>query len=122
VAHSSNAGSSEISSCNYPARAKGIKNGMFMSAARDLCPELVILPYDFKLYEELCGIIYSILYTSSALMVEPVSVDEAYLEYPCNTDGMKIASDIRERIQKMTGGCTASETKWAVFIVFSSSM
>ena len=39
------AGSSEISSCNYPARAKGVKAGMFMMTAKDLCPELVVLRY-----------------------------------------------------------------------------
>lgn len=37
------AGSSEVSSCNYPARAKGLKAGMFMMKAKELCPELVVL-------------------------------------------------------------------------------
>lgn len=37
------AGSSEISSCNYLARAKGLKAGMFMMQAKKLCPELVVL-------------------------------------------------------------------------------
>lgn len=39
------AGSSEISSCNYPARAKGVKAGMFMMQAKELCPELVVLRF-----------------------------------------------------------------------------
>lgn len=37
------AGSSEISSCNYPARAKGLRAGMFMMQAKKLCPELIVL-------------------------------------------------------------------------------
>ncbi len=31
---------SEIASCSYEARAKGVKNGMFMGSALKLCPEL----------------------------------------------------------------------------------
>ncbi|CAN0180955.1 unnamed protein product, partial [Discosporangium mesarthrocarpum] len=36
-------GSSEVSSCNYPARDKGVKAGMFMGKAKELCPDLVVL-------------------------------------------------------------------------------
>ncbi|CAM9230361.1 unnamed protein product, partial [Sphacelaria rigidula] len=47
VAHSASnakgAGSSEVSSCNYVARAKGVKSGMFMMQAKELCPELIVL-------------------------------------------------------------------------------
>lgn len=108
VAHSASAGSSEISSCNYPARRKGVCSGMFMSKARVLCPELVVLPYDFDLYTELSEQLYSVLYSSSALMVEPVSVDEAYLEFAPHTDGLRIASQLRTQIFEATKGCTAS--------------
>ena len=43
---------SEISSCNYPAREKGVKNGMFLGNAMKLCPGLVVLPYDFQAYDK----------------------------------------------------------------------
>ncbi|KAK2072864.1 hypothetical protein P8C59_007193 [Phyllachora maydis] len=43
VAHSAGDGS-EIASCNYPARAFGVRNGMWMKRALELCPELKVLP------------------------------------------------------------------------------
>lgn len=93
----------EISSCNYPARARGIKNGMFMRSAKGLCPELMILPYDFKQYEEVSERIYSIFYsTAGTVIVQPVSVDEAYLEFVDNGKGMEIAMAIRERVYNET--------------------
>lgn len=39
---------SEIASCSYEARAKGVKNGMFLGTALNLCPELKTIPYDFE--------------------------------------------------------------------------
>lgn len=102
VAHGSSDGC-EVSSCNYPARARGVTNGMFMGAARSLCPELVVLGYDFALYEELSIAVYEVFYgTSEALVVQPVSVDEAYLELPATADGMAVARRIRERVFEQT--------------------
>lgn len=47
VCHSNHAGgSAEISSCNYEARDLGIKGGMCMSTAKNLCPHLLVLPYE----------------------------------------------------------------------------
>lgn len=43
---------SEIASCSYEARAAGIYNGMFMGAAKKLCPSLIAIPYDFEGYKE----------------------------------------------------------------------
>ncbi|KAM0321156.1 hypothetical protein ACHAPQ_009655, partial [Fusarium lateritium] len=51
VAHSAGSGS-EIASCNYPAREFGVKNGMWMKSALEMCPELKVLPYDFPAYED----------------------------------------------------------------------
>ncbi len=108
VAHSERPGSSEISSCNYPARAKGVYAGMYLQQAFSLCPDLKILDYDFDVYDEVGKTFYTLLFTSNALKVECVSVDEAYLEYPPNSNGMEIASGIRARIERETRGCTAS--------------
>lgn len=43
---------SEIASCSYEAREKGIKNGMFVGQALKLCPDLKTIPYDFEGYRE----------------------------------------------------------------------
>ena len=42
---------SELSTCNYAARKFGVRKGMFAHRARQLCPDLVILPYDYEGYE-----------------------------------------------------------------------
>ena len=39
---------SEISSCNYKARSFGVTKGLWMGRAKEVCPELVILPYDYE--------------------------------------------------------------------------
>ncbi|PFH59801.1 hypothetical protein XA68_11880 [Ophiocordyceps unilateralis] len=57
VAHSPGPGS-EIASCNYPARKFGVKNGMWMRRAMELCPDLKVLPYDFPAYEQASRLFY----------------------------------------------------------------
>ncbi|XVF45045.1 hypothetical protein PTKIN_Ptkin02bG0173800 [Pterospermum kingtungense] len=92
VCHSDNPkGTAEISSANYPARDYGIRAGMFVRDAKSLCPQLVILPYNFEAYEE------------------AVSCDEAFLDVTDleGKDPQLLASAIREEISETTG-CTAS--------------
>lgn len=47
---------SEVSSCNYKAREFGVTKGMWMKRAKDLCPSLIILPYDFDRIEKVSEI------------------------------------------------------------------
>ncbi|KAK6540742.1 deoxycytidyl transferase [Orbilia ellipsospora] len=79
VGHSSGP-SSEIASCNYIARESGVKNGMWMKQASELCPNLVILPYDFPAYETASKAFYSVLMGIGAGAVQSVSIDEALLD------------------------------------------
>jgi DNA repair protein REV1 len=78
VAHGQGSGS-EIASCNYPARTYGVKNGMWMKRAQELCPDLKILPYDFLEYEATSRAFYdAILATGGS--VQSVSIDEALID------------------------------------------
>ncbi len=52
---------SEVSSCSYEARAKGVKNGMYLGAAVKLCPDLIPIPYDFEGYTEVSKMLYNTL-------------------------------------------------------------
>ncbi|MGK3740807.1 MAG: DNA repair protein REV1 [Bacillariaceae sp.] len=77
--------SSECATCNYVARNYGIKKGMFLGRAKELCPKLIVLSYDFKGYEEVSQQVLEILdrlVTSENHRgnVEVVSCDEAYVE------------------------------------------
>ncbi|KAL2017500.1 hypothetical protein VTK56DRAFT_2042 [Thermocarpiscus australiensis] len=78
VAHSTGGGS-EIASCNYPARKFGIRNGMWMKRALELCPDLKILPYDFPAYEEASRLFYDAILNIGGV-VQPVSIDEALVD------------------------------------------
>ncbi|KAH8587376.1 hypothetical protein B0O99DRAFT_641954 [Bisporella sp. PMI_857] len=78
VAHGSGS-SSEIASCNYPARAFGVKNGMWMKKASTLCPDIKVLPYDFPAYEEASRGFYEAIIDVGGI-VQSVSVDEALVD------------------------------------------
>lgn len=98
---------SEIASCSYEARAKGIVNGMFMGAALRLCPDLKTIPYDFDGYKEVAFTLYNTI-AQYTLDIEAVSCDEMYVD--C-TDIMKelnisphdFATVLREEIKVKTG-------------------
>ena len=122
IAHGSGAGS-EIASCNYPARKYGVKNGMWMKTALQLCPDIKILPYDFKAYEEASRHFYDAILATDGI-VQSVSIDEALVDISqqCidfgGSDGRKIqegsiyreqakadevAQDLRKSIKDKTG-------------------
>ena len=122
IAHGSGPGS-EIASCNYPARNFGVKNGMWMKTALESCPDLNVLPYDFKAYEEASRHFYDAVLATDGI-VQSVSIDEALVDISqqCieagGTDGQggwenaihreqhkasEVAQQLREHIKEKTG-------------------
>lgn len=79
--------SADISSCNYIARKFGVKNGMWMSSALQLCPNIVKLPYQFDEYEKTSKLFYNYLLNLNIDSILPVSIDEALVDIStmCNT-------------------------------------
>jgi nucleotidyltransferase/DNA polymerase involved in DNA repair len=71
---------SEIASCNYVAREKGVKNGMWLEQARKLCPSLVTLPYDFEAYKEASRVFYDVVLGVGPERIQAVSVDEVLVD------------------------------------------
>ncbi|XP_012663393.1 DNA repair protein REV1 isoform X1 [Otolemur garnettii] len=69
----------EIASCSYEARQVGIKNGMFFGHAKQLCPSLQAVPYDFHAYKEVARTMYETL-ASYTHNIEAVSCDEALVD------------------------------------------
>ena len=96
VAHGNGSGS-EIASCNYPAREFGVKNGMWMRRAQDLCPELKILPYDFPGYETVSREFYHAVLATGGV-VQSISIDEALVDVSamCIAAGGKDGVTVRE--------------------------
>lgn len=68
-----------VSAASYEARAFGVHSAMPLGQARRLCPEGVFLPADFDAYRNASQRVFGILDRYSPL-VEPLSLDEAYLE------------------------------------------
>lgn len=99
---------SDVSSCNYPARLFGIHNGMPLGRARQLCPQLTVLPYDFDRYNQVARKLYQVL-ASYADILMAVSCDEAYLQVNVEPDMLiPLISELRSKVQEECNGCTAS--------------
>lgn len=101
---------SDIASCNYKARDKGVRNGMSVGRGLQQCPDLVIIPYEFEKYQNVSHTFYETL-LSFLPGIEAVSCDEAYLELTdyvtCASDACKIVEELRKEIYDKTQ-CHAS--------------
>ncbi len=68
-----------LCTCNYEARKYGIHSAMPSARAARQCPELIILPVNFDKYRQASRAIHKIFHKYTEL-VEPLSLDEAYLD------------------------------------------
>ncbi len=95
-----------ISAASYEARKFGIKSAMSGSLAIKLCPHLIFVKTDFERYKAISQRIRHIFYDYTDL-VEPLSLDEAYLDVTTNKKGHPsaslIAKEIRARIYNDIG-------------------
>jgi len=94
-----------IATASYEARKYGIKSALATRVAKKKCPKLIIVPPRFKVYKEVSATIREIFHRYTDL-VEPLSLDEAYLDVTENKLDMKsailIARRIKEDIQRET--------------------
>lgn len=92
-----------LTTCNYVARNYGIHSAMSTAAAMQLCPELVLLPVNMAKYKAVSARIQQI-YQQFTSLVEPLSLDEAYLDVTDATcysgSATWIAEAIRQAIYK----------------------
>src|SRR2546430_13420279 len=73
-----------LTTCNYEARAFGVRSAMPTFMALQRCPKLIVLPTRFDVYRKEAAIIREILYRFTPL-VETISLDEAYLDVTAQT-------------------------------------
>ncbi|MCI2229482.1 DNA polymerase IV [Polaribacter sp. MSW13] len=87
-----------ISAASYEARKFGVKSAMSGTLARQKCPHLIFVNSDFDRYKEISKQIREIFYEYTDL-VEPLSLDEAYLDVTENKKGNPSANDIAREIR-----------------------
>nr|XP_033470509.1 DNA repair protein REV1 isoform X1 [Epinephelus lanceolatus] len=101
----------EIASCSYEARQAGVRNGMFFGKAKQLCPSLQSVPYDFEAYKEVALTMYETLasYTHDieALSCDEVLIDGSALLAELGVNPEDLASAIRADIKEKTGCCAS---------------
>jgi DNA polymerase-4 len=95
-----------VAAASYEARKFGVFSAMPMATAVRLCPSLVIVPPDFARYKTASNAVFSIFRDVTPL-VEPLSLDEAYLDVTENAWGealgTTVAKRLKERILAETG-------------------
>jgi len=87
-----------VSAASYAARKFGVTSAMSGVLAKQKCPHLIFVKTDFARYKELSLKIREIFYQYTDL-VEPLSLDEAYLDVTENKKGNPSANDIAKEIR-----------------------
>jgi len=95
-----------VATCNYKAREYGVRSAMPTGQALKLCPDLVVVPGTMSKYREAAQQIRQIFYRYTD-KVEPLSLDEAYLDVTdcreCHGSATLIAEQIRQVIAREVG-------------------
>ena len=95
-----------VSAASYEARKFGVRSAMSSVIAKRNCPDLIFVKPHFERYKEISQQIREVFFEYTDL-VEPLSLDEAYLDVTENKKGLPsatlIAKQIRDRIKEKTG-------------------
>ena len=95
-----------VAAASYEARAFGVRSAIPMSRAVRLCPQLVIVRPDFRKYRAISSAIFA-MYREVTPLVEPLSLDEAYLDVTENAWsaplGRTVAERLKAQIREQTG-------------------
>jgi DNA polymerase-4 len=99
-----------VAAASYEARAFGVHSAIPMSRAVRLCPHLEVVRADFAKYRAVSQQVFAI-FRSVTPLVEPLSLDEAYLDVTTNAWGEPLATTVARRIKTLireATGLTAS--------------
>jgi DNA polymerase IV len=88
-----------VCAASYEARQFGVRSAIPMSRAVRLCPELVVVPPNFRKYGEVSSRVFAI-FRSVTPLVEPLSLDEAYLDVTENAWSLPLGVDVARRIKE----------------------
>jgi DNA polymerase-4 len=108
-----------VAAASYEARSFGIRSAMPSVTARRRCPDLLFVKPRFEVYRAVSQQIRAIFSCYTGL-IEPLSLDEAYLDVTSDQLGLgsarAIAQDIRRRIREETGLTASAGVSYCKFI------
>ena len=99
-----------VCAASYPAREFGLCSAMSMSQAKKRCPQVVVIEPNFEKYRAVSAQIHQIFQRYTPL-IEPLSLDEAYLDVTNNLQNIPSATEVAMRIREdifQATGLTAS--------------
>lgn len=108
-----------VAAASYEARAFGVRSAMPSVTARRCCPDLIFVKPRFEVYRAVSHEIRAI-FADYTELIEPLSLDEAYLDVTEDRHGLgsarAIAEDIRRRIREETGLTASAGVSYCKFI------
>lgn len=87
-----------VSTCNYEARKYGVHSAMSSKEAYERCPQAIFISGNYSHYREV-GLQIREIFKRYTDLVEPMSIDEAYLDVTANKKGIKSAVKVAKLIQ-----------------------
>ncbi len=108
-----------VCAASYEARRFGVRSAMPGAKARKLCPQLIFVPVNFDRYREVSRAIHGIFHDYTDI-IEPISLDEAFLDVTENKVGepmaVEIAREIRRRIREELGLTASAGVSYNKFL------
>ncbi len=124
VAVGGNSDRGVVAAASYEARKFGVKSAMPSAKAAKLCPGLIFVKHRFARYKELSRQIRDIFFEYTNL-VEPLSLDEAYLDVTENKIGLNsatlIAKEIKKKVKDQTGLIASAGISFNKFLAKTAS-
>ena len=108
-----------VSTASYEARRFGVHSAQSIQVAKRLCPQLIIVEPHFQRYKEVSAQLHEIFHDYTDL-IEPISLDEAFLDVTENKRGIElgvdIAREIKQRIRETTGLTASAGVSYCKFL------
>lgn len=113
-----------VAAASYEARKFGVRSAMPSAKAAKLCPDLIFVQHRFPRYKDLSRQIREVFFEYTDL-VEPLSLDEAYLDVTENKIGLNsatlIAKEIKKKIKDRTGLIASAGISYNKFLAKTAS-
>lgn len=108
-----------VSTASYEARRYGVHSAQSMVIAKRLCPTLIIVPSHFERYREVSKQIHEVFHEYTDV-VEPLSIDEAFLDVTVNKPNIdlavEIAREVKKKIYERTGLTASAGVSYNKFL------